>query len=65
MQLFDRTLGQWLEHWAEETLIRNISYIPTAISVSPGASSITVWMIWRKDLFLSAWNGNPCRHLGG
>ena len=19
MQLFDRTLGQWLEHWAEET----------------------------------------------
>ena len=38
MQLFDRTLGQWLEHWAEETPIRNISYIPTEISVLPGVS---------------------------
>lgn len=49
MQLFERTLGQWLEHWAEETSIRNISFIPTVIFVLHGASLTSVWMIWRKD----------------
>ena len=38
MQLFDRTLGQWLEHWAEETPDKEYIVIPTAISVLPGAS---------------------------
>ena len=38
MQLFDRTLGQWLERWAEETPDKDISFIPTAISVLPGVS---------------------------
>ena len=38
MQLFERTLGQWLEHWAEETPDKDISYIPTVIFVLPGVS---------------------------
>lgn len=57
MQLFDRTLGQWLEHWAEVTQIKNISYIPIEISVSPGASSTVVWTIWPRDLLPLVWSG--------
>ena len=41
MQLFDRTLGQWLEHWAEETPDKEYivySDIPTAIFDLPGAN---------------------------
>ena len=49
MQLFDRTLGQWLEHWAEETPDKEYIVIPTVIFVLHGASLTSVWMIWRKD----------------
>ena len=37
MQLFERTLGQWLEHWAEETPDKEY-IIPTVIFVLHGAS---------------------------
>ena len=43
MQLFDRTLGQWLEHWAEETpdkeyivySDRNLRFTPLGWNVVP------------------------------
>ena len=37
MQLFDRTLGQWLEHWAEETPDKE--YIESSIYLEPIESS--------------------------
>lgn len=38
MQLFDRTLGQWLEHWAEETPDKEYIVYSDQISVLPGVS---------------------------
>ena len=35
MQLFDRTLGQWLEHWAEETPDKEIEGIGEVHQSSP------------------------------
>lgn len=49
MQLFERTLGQWLEHWAEETPDKEyIVYSDRNLRLH-GASLTSVWMIWRKD----------------
>ena len=44
-QLWERTLGQWLEYWAETTPDKDTQ---TATCASPGRSSTSVWIIWLK-----------------
>ena len=57
MQLFDRTLGQWLEHWAEETPDKEyIVYSDRNLRFTWSQLNRRGWMIWQKGLLPLVWN---------
>ena len=62
MELYTRTLGDWLEHWAMRHIglkplpIKNISSIQIVTCVLPGGNSMSVLIIWQKDCLPSASN---------
>lgn len=59
MQLFDRTLGQWLEHWAEETPDKE--YIAYSGPKSP--FTVEPWTVV-DDMQRSAVIGKRGTHVG-
>lgn len=49
IQLSERTLGDWLEHWAKETPDKEyIVYSDRNLRLH-GVSSTDVWTIWLRD----------------